>query len=176
MSKLQKCTLLKHAMVTADNTKQFILRGCNENIKRGSRRSPDWPIHIHNGKRQSVQQAAYIHVPCCTLPWYRDVHEAAGVVPQPEQGLTLEELWQDKTGMFAVEALELFAPCSYGSVLPTSGSSCRLRYKSKSRFPLADLHFTEFTMARKGKPRKYGFNTTCRPCIHLNLAQRLKSL
>lgn len=36
MSKLQKCTLLKHAMVTADNTKQFILRGCNKNIKRGA--------------------------------------------------------------------------------------------------------------------------------------------
>lgn len=35
MSKLQKRTLLKHAMVTADNAEQFILEGCNRNIKRG---------------------------------------------------------------------------------------------------------------------------------------------
>lgn len=35
MSKLQKRTLLKHAMVTADNAEQFILEGCSGNIKRG---------------------------------------------------------------------------------------------------------------------------------------------
>lgn len=66
MSKLQKCTLLKHAMVTADNTKQFILRGCRGNIKWGDERGevgghwigPDWPIHVHNGKWPSVEQAA----------------------------------------------------------------------------------------------------------------------
>lgn len=35
MSKLQKRTLLKHAMVTADNTEQFIPERCSGNIKRG---------------------------------------------------------------------------------------------------------------------------------------------
>lgn len=46
------------------------------------------------------------------------MHEAAGVAPQPEQGLTLEEPWQDKTGMFAVEALELCALAAMGQSYP----------------------------------------------------------
>lgn len=97
----------------------------------------------------------YTRLQTCTfLDAFWSGKKATGVAPQPEQGMTAEGPWQDKTGMFAVEALELYAPHSYGSVPPTSGSSCRLRYKSKIRFRLADLHFSKFTMTRQGKNTK----------------------
>lgn len=140
MSKLQKRTLLKHAMLTADNAEQFILEGCSGNIKRGQGLIGQLPCTMGSARLHNWQHTRTILV----------AREAAGVAPQPELGLTPEGPWQDKTGMFAVEALELFAPRSYGSAPPTSGSACRLRYTSKSRFPVADLRFSKFSKARGG--------------------------
>lgn len=143
MSKLQKCTLLKHAMVTADNAEQFILEGCSGNIKRGQGLIGQFPCTMGSARLYNWQHTRTFLV--ARSPNTEMRARQGGVAPQPELGLTPEGPWQDKTGMFAVEALELFAPRSYGSVPPTSGSACRLRYTSKSRFPVADLRFSKFS-------------------------------
>lgn len=130
MLKLQKCTLLKHAMVTADNREQFILKGCCGNIKR---EMPDWPIPIHNESavwHSPAQQhrcvRALVTRPNIKMSERRRVWSAAGL----EAGTDSRGPWQTRQACLLLRQLN-FCPCSYGSVTPTTGSSCRLGSKSK---------------------------------------------